>query len=293
MSFEGKVIIITGAASGIGCGAALHLAKLGAHISLVDINEQLLHKVADQITDGGSPKPLAIVADITTDGERIISETITHFGRLDVLVNNAGIFRPDSVINFDADQFDRILRTNLKAAIVLTSLAVPHLEKTRGNVVNVSSIAAVKAFDIYLSYGVAKAGLNQFTKCAALALAPKGIRVNAINPGMIRTPIFETLGACNASNADQFFEDHKDDSLVGRVGEVADTSAAIAYLASESFVNGTEITVDGGLVCAGTRGQFNGYYRRLEDFFFQRNVYKCCLVFFHTDALERFNTSLK
>lgn len=174
MSFEGKVIIISGAASGIGAGAALHFAELGAKVSIVDKNGNRLNEVADQIIKSGFPKPLPIVADITKDGQRIINDTIDHFGRLDVLVNNAGIFAPDSVVDFDVSQFDHIMSTNLRAAIVLTSLAVPHLEKTKGNIVNVSSIAAIKAFDMYLSYSVAKAGLNQFTKCSAMVLAPKG-----------------------------------------------------------------------------------------------------------------------
>lgn len=174
MSFEGKVIIISGAASGIGAGAALHFAELGAKVSIVDKNGNRLNEVADQIIKSGFPKPLPIVADITKDGQRIINDTIDHFGRLDVLVNNAGIFAPDSVVDFDVSHFDHIMSTNLRAAIVLTSLAVPHLEKTKGNIVNVSSIAAIKAFDMYLSYSVAKAGLNQFTKCSAMVLAPKG-----------------------------------------------------------------------------------------------------------------------
>lgn len=121
---------------------------------------------------------------------------------------------------------------------------------------NVSSVAGLRAFDLYTSYCISKAALDQFTKCAALALAAKGIRVNSVNPGMIKTPIFKAVGI-NKSNEDQFYEDHKNDGLVGRVGEVADTSKAIAYLASESFVNGTLLTVDGGFIC-GT--QSNDWY---------------------------------
>lgn len=176
-------MLITGGGSGIGGGAARHFAKLKALVSIVDLNEKRLNEVADQITKDGSPKPLQIVANVTTDCERIINETIKHFGRLDVLVNNAGIVKMDSVIDFNVNDFDRQINVNLKAPIVLTNLAIPHLEKTKGNVVNVSSVASFKPAKNFTSYCISKAGVCQFTKCAAMALAEKGIRVNAINPG--------------------------------------------------------------------------------------------------------------
>lgn len=254
MSFNGKVVLVTGASSGIGADAARHLAKLGAKVSIVGRNEQRLKLVAEQITKAGSPPPLPIVADVTKDAERIINDTVKHFGKLDVLVNNAGIFGMDSVLDFDVNFFDSIINTNLKSAIILTKLAVPHLEKTKGNVVNISSVAGLRGFDVYTTYCISKAGLDQFTKCAALVLGKKGIRVNSVNPAMIRTPIFASLGV-NDSNQDKFFEEHKSDYLVGRIGEVSDTSAAIAYLASETFINGVLLPVDGGLLTSGINGK--------------------------------------
>lgn len=185
MSFNGKVILITGAGSGIGAGTAQHFAKLEALVSMVDLNEKGLNEVADEITRDGSSKPLQIVADITTDCERIINETVRHFGRLDVLVNNAGVVILDTVVDFKVNDFDRIINVNLKAPIVLTNLAVPHLEKTRGNVVNISSAASFIPMKQFTSYCISKAGVDMWTKCAAIALADKGIRVNAINPGLI------------------------------------------------------------------------------------------------------------
>lgn len=245
MSFSGKVALITGASSGIGADAARHLAKLGANVSIVGRNEKRLNEVADQIIKAGSPMPFPIVADVTKDAERIINETIKHFGQLDILVNNAGIFSLDSVIDFDVNEFDRLLNTNLRSVIVLTNLAVPHLEKTKGNIVNVSSDAGLKPFDDYTSYCITKAGLDQFTKCSAITLSSKGIRVNSINPATIRTPIFDTIGI----DADKYCEEDKKNYLVGRVGEVSDTSNAIAYLASETFIDGVLLPVDGGSTC--------------------------------------------
>lgn len=252
MSFTGKVVLITGASSGIGADAARHLSKLGAQVSMVGRNEQRLNDVADQIIEAGSPKPLTIVADVTTDAKRIIDETINHFGRLDVLVNNAGIFFSDTLVEFDVSEYDRLMDTNLRSVIILSHLAVPHLEKTKGNIVNVSSESGINAYDTFLSYCISKAGLNHFTKCAAIGLASKGIRVNAINPGDIETPMIAPVGVTESSPEwNSFLEKMKEQYLVGRVGLTADTNAAIEYLASQSFVNGILLPVDGGITCSG------------------------------------------
>lgn len=260
MSFTGKVVLITGASSGIGADAARHLAKLGAKVAIVGRNEKRSNEVADQITKAGSPKPLPIVADVTKDAKRIIDTTIEHFGKLDVLVNNAGVFQADTLLNLDEAKFDRILDTNLRSVVILSHYAVPYLEKTKGNIVNVSSDAGIQPYGEYLSYCISKAGISQFTKCSAIGLAKKGIRVNAINPGDIRTPLFESVGVTEA-NADQYFDECKKQYLVGRVGEVSDTSAAIEFLASQPFINGILLPVDGGLTCSGPIRSFHEQFQ--------------------------------
>lgn len=234
-----------GSSSGIGADAALHLAKLGAKVSIVGRNEKRLNEVGEKIKSvGASVYP--IVADVTKDAERIVNETVHHFGKLDVLVNNAGIVIQDNVSGIDLTEFDRIFDTNVRSILILTKLCVPHLEKTKGNIVNVSSIAGLKAVPNVLTYCMSKAALDQFTKCSALDLAPKGIRVNSINPAVIRTPIFQTIGV-PMDVAEEMFEQYKSKYPVGRVGEVTDTSAAIAYLADakSSFLTGLLLPVDG------------------------------------------------
>lgn len=144
MSFDGKVILITGASSGIGADAARHLAKLGAKVSIVGRNEKRLKEVAEEIIKDGSLTPLPILADVNRDAERIVNETIKHFGKLDVLVNNAGIFALDSITEVKISEFDRVFDTNVRSVITLTKLCVPHLEKSKGNIVNVSSLAGEK-----------------------------------------------------------------------------------------------------------------------------------------------------
>lgn len=144
MSFEDKVILITGAGSGIGADASRHLAKLGGKVALVDRNEKYVLEVAQQIREAGHQTPLVIVADVTVDAERIINETIKHFGKLNVLVNNAGIVKYDNVTNVRMDEFDRMFDINVRSVVKLTQLAVPYLQKTKGNIVNTASIAALQ-----------------------------------------------------------------------------------------------------------------------------------------------------
>lgn len=140
-----------------------------------------------------------------------------------------------------------MMAVNLRSVFLLSHFAVPHLEKTKGNIVNVSSIAGIKPSATFVSYAVSKAALDHFTKCSAIGLAPKGIRVNSVNPAAIRTPLAETLGLTK-EQAEKYFDDFGKTYPMGRCGVVKDTSAAIAYLASDeaSFVNGVLLAVDGG-----------------------------------------------
>lgn len=248
MSFANKVVLITGASSGIGAAAAKHLAKKGGSIALVGRNEGRLNQVSEEIKSSGSPTPLVIVADVTTDAERIITETINHFGKLDILINNAGITGLNSIQNINLDEYEQMMRTNVRSVIELTKLAVPHLAQTKGNVLNVSSGASLRVNSNMLAYCISKGAIDQLTKCAALDLGPKGIRVNAINPVVIRTPIFEHGFQYSPEQIEKYYEDHKNAYPLGRVGEVSDTSAAIEFLAgdSASFITGVLFPIDGG-----------------------------------------------
>lgn len=150
--------------------------------------------------------------------------------------------------NFKLSEHDRVMDTNLRSAVYLSTLAVPHLEKTKGNIVNVSSVTALTVMPNLISYSMAKAALNQFTKCAAVDLASKGIRVNSVNPAVIKTPLFEAAFGMTKDQADQFCDDYGKTYLVGRYGEVEDTSYAKAYIANDkaSFLTGIILPVDGG-----------------------------------------------
>ncbi|KAL0892879.1 hypothetical protein ABMA27_014564 [Loxostege sticticalis] len=190
MSFNNKVVIVTGSSTGIGAVTAVAFAKEGAKVVIVGRNEGKLKDVAKQCSAVGSA-PLVIKADVTKDedAKKIINDTIQKFGQLDVLVNNAGIFEYGDILSGKIlETYDRIIAINLRAVIHLTQLAAPHLVKTKGSIVNISSAAA----QMYgppntVAYNVSKAALDHFTKGSALELAPSGVRVNAVSPGPVET----------------------------------------------------------------------------------------------------------
>lgn len=185
MNFAGKVVLITGASSGIGAQTAVKFAKLGATLCLTGRKIENLEKVAEECCVDGKKKPLLISGDITieADTKRILEETIKKYGQLDVLVNNAGIIETGTIETTSMEQYDRVMNTNIRSMYCLTMLAVPHLIKTQGNVVNVSSVNGIRSFPGVLAYNLSKASVDQFTRCVALELAPKNVRVNSVNPG--------------------------------------------------------------------------------------------------------------
>lgn len=194
-----------------------------------------------------------IVADVTTDAEHIIDETIKHFGKLNVLINNAGVFIRGNITNVDMTDFNRVMNTNLRSTVQMIELAVPHLEKTNGNILNVSSITGIRRRRDPYVYGISKAAINHLTKSCAVDLASKGIRVNAINPGCIRTTLYENNEGITSNQANEFSEKFKQTYPLGRAGETTDTTSAIEFLISDSatFITGVLFVVDGGAMLAG------------------------------------------
>ncbi|VVD01194.1 unnamed protein product [Leptidea sinapis] len=175
MDFSNKVIIITGASSGIGASCALHFAALRAKLSLVARNVDKLRNVAEECEKISGTKPLTIAADISVeeDNARIIQETAERYGTLDVLVNNAGILTLAGCLD-NIKIFDQMVATNVRGTYLLTQKAIPYLIETKGNIINVSSVASQSVISPMTAYSMTKAALDMFTKCAALELAPKG-----------------------------------------------------------------------------------------------------------------------
>jgi NAD(P)-dependent dehydrogenase (short-subunit alcohol dehydrogenase family) len=248
MNFAGKVVLITGASSGIGAETALHFAKYGASLSITGRNEDNLKEVAKKCQELGNTKIHVIVADVTKDSKMIIESTINTFGSLDVLVNNAGILLMGTIENTSMEQYDNIFNVNVRAVYELTMLAVPHLVKTKGSVVNVSSVCGLKSFSGALAYCMSKSAIDQMTKCIALELAPKQVRVNSVNPGVIITEL-QKRGGLNEEAYDKFLDHSKETHPLGRPGNVEEVAETIIFLASDkaSFITGTNLPVDGGL----------------------------------------------
>ena len=192
MSFKDKVVIITGASSGIGAAAAINFSKFGAKVAITGRNENNLKETAVKCEN----EVLSIVADVTNEADRmkIIEETIDKFSKIDVLINNAGIGLVAGLLTTTLNKYDEVMNTNVRSVFHLTQLAVPYLIKTQGNIVNVSSIVAQRQFPERCVYSMSKAALDQFTKCIALELAPKNVRVNAISPALIVTNFQKRLG---------------------------------------------------------------------------------------------------
>ncbi|XP_022900531.1 3-oxoacyl-[acyl-carrier-protein] reductase FabG-like [Onthophagus taurus] len=246
MKFSGKVVLITGASSGIGAATAIHFSKLGADLVLTGRNKENLLLVADQCV---GPKPFLIQTDITkeTGVKDIIYNTIDHFGKLDILINNAGIIESGGIEETSLEQYDRIFTVNVRSMYQLTMLAVPHIIKTQGNIVNVSSVTGMRAFPNLLSYCMSKAAVNQFTECVALDLASKGVRVNAVNPGVIVTQLHKR-GGMTEEQYQEFLNSCKKSHALGRPGTVDEVAKAITFIASDdaTFMTGNIVPVDGG-----------------------------------------------
>ena len=186
-NFEGKVVIVTGSSSGIGEDAVISFARCGAQVVVTGRSESRAKVVAEKcikVSPNGLD-PLVIVADVSKeeDCNKIINETIEKFNQLDVLVNNAGIVVPVVLSNDVTDlmsAYDAIFSTNVRSLLLLTKIAIPHLEKTKGVIVNLSSIASKVGGLLSTPYYMSKAAVDSLTKCSAIELGPKGIRVVSI-----------------------------------------------------------------------------------------------------------------
>ncbi len=240
MRFTDKVVIITGAASGIGLATAQRLGSEGARVVMADLNEEKARSAASTITAAGAPEVLVSACDVSQEEQvkATVQSTLQKFGRLDVVVNNAGlmIFKP--LEEHEESDWLKILHVDLLGAFFFTKQAFLTM-KAGGAIVNVSSIHAEETTPLVASYAAAKAAILSLTRSAALEGKPKGIRVNAILPGAIDTPMLWDNPNIKSGQETVSPVD---------VGKPADVAAVIAYLASDdaAFVQGAMVRVDGG-----------------------------------------------
>jgi NAD(P)-dependent dehydrogenase (short-subunit alcohol dehydrogenase family) len=244
-----KVVLITGASSGIGRASALKFAGSGSRVIAVGRNERELISLREEIEEKNFGAIKIALADITETSQvdKLVNDSAETFGRMDVLVNAAGIISNGTIATTTLDEWDKMLNINLRSVFYIMQKCVPHLEKTKGNIVNVSSVTGVRAFPGVLAYCVSKAAIDQLTRCSALELAPQGVRVNAVNPGVVVTNIHKR-GGMDDEKYQAFLEHSKTTHPLGRVGEASEVAELIYFLASDnaSWITGATYEIDGG-----------------------------------------------
>jgi NAD(P)-dependent dehydrogenase (short-subunit alcohol dehydrogenase family) len=254
MDFVHKVVVVTGASSGIGRATAMAFAQQGASVVVVARDEGALQSVAGGLPPGSAPA-LVVAHDVTSAGagDAIVNAALARYGRLDVLVNAAGIIAMGAVEQTDDGLWNRVMELNVNAPFRLMRAAIPGLKERKGAIVNVSSVNGRRVFPGLAAYNVSKGALDHLTRCAAIELAASGVRVNAVNPGVTVTNLHRRGGMGEEQYA-SFLSRAKETHPLGRPGEAAEVADLIVFLASDraSFITGETIAVDGGrhLTCA-------------------------------------------
>jgi 3-oxoacyl-[acyl-carrier protein] reductase len=252
MDLNGKVAIITGAGSGIGRAIAMKLAQHGADIVIVYGHNDLNAQKTAEMVEGLGRKALAIKASVA-DPKAIgamADKVIEEWGRIDVLVNNAGIFRESPLLEMSEEDWDAVLDVNLKGPFLCTQAVARHMVEAGagGKVINIGSIDGTGIAPGIVNYAVSKMGLIQLTRSAALELAPFGINVNIVSPGAIATGM--ALAEEGTAEYEEYVEQIRKEVPLKRMGEGEEIGEMVLFLASDKseYITGSEFVVDGGVL---------------------------------------------
>ncbi len=252
MLLQDRIAIVTGASQGIGRACAERLAREGAKVVLADVNDTAGAAAAKSIeTAGGVAQFVDCDISEKLDVHNLVAKALEVHGRIDVLVNNAGVVDDVPFLELSEEEYDRIMRINLKGAFLAGQAVARQMVKQgpregsrgAGTIVNMSSVNSVFALPDHVAYSISKGGLSQLTKAMAIALAPNGIRVNAVGPGTIETPLLAGVVKDAA-----FRKKVLSRTPLGRIGHPDEIAAIVAWLASDesSYVTGTTVFADGG-----------------------------------------------
>ena len=263
-AFDGKVVIVTGGALGIGRATALEFAREGARVAIADVNEEAGREVElelGRLAGGG----LLAAADVARMDEcrRVVSEAVAAFGGVDVLFNNAGIQPPDSYRNVEDTteaMWDRILDVNLKSYYMMSKFAIPEMRKRGGGaIINTASVQGLQSQHLVPAYAASKGGVLSLTRQMALDYAADNIRVLAVNPGTIDTAMVRASAGMEGGDTDEVVAQWGAGHPIGRVGQGADIANVVLFLASDKagFMTGEYVNVDGGYMALGAWGKPN------------------------------------
>ena len=243
MTFEGKTAVVTGAARGIGLEVARQLAEGGATVVLVDVLEDQLEEAAVNLP--GAKDVLTFTVDVTDEAavERLFDEVIEKTGRIDILINNAGITRDDLLLRMDADEWDLVMAVNLKGTFLMTKHASRYMVRQKsGRIVNMASVSGLVGNPGQANYSASKAGVVGFTRTVARELARKNVCCNAVAPGFIDTQMTRVLPEKAKENALATIP-------LKRMGTVEEVARAVCFLAGDdaAYITGHVLPVDGGM----------------------------------------------
>ncbi len=239
----GKVAIITGAANGMGAAEARLFASEGAKVVATDLNEAALHAVVDDIKQTGG-EVVGMKHNVASEAEwkHVVEETVIRYGKVDVLVNNAGISTTMTIANLEMEQWNKVLDINLNGCMLGMKYAIPEMQKNgSGSVINISSIGGIVGMAGSSAYTAAKGALRAITKGAAVEFAKESVRVNSVHPGIIETP----MTAPSFQDATPYY---KTFTQLPYFGKPEDVAYGVLFLASDEsrFMTGAELVIDGG-----------------------------------------------
>jgi NAD(P)-dependent dehydrogenase (short-subunit alcohol dehydrogenase family) len=249
LSLEGKVALVTGAASGIGRGIANLLAEMGAAVALLDINEEKGIEAAAEIkASGGKAKFIKCDVGSNEDCKKAVEKSIKEFSKIDVLCNNAGVIIRKDCLDLEEEEWDRALDVNLKSIYLLSRYVLPHMIKNRGgSIINIGSGWSLKGGPDAASYCASKAGALNLTRAMAIDFGQYNIRINCVCPGDIDTPLLRSECAQLGLNQEDFLKEAAK-RPIARLGTPQDVANAVLFFASEMsrWVTGAHLVVDGG-----------------------------------------------